>query len=368
MESREARRKEREKIIKNDFHQKLLSWYKAQHRNLPWRKTRNPYKIWISEVMLQQTTVQAVIPYYREWLKIFPDIKTLAYSPLEKVLRAWQGLGYYQRAKNLHKASKIIVNRYRAKIPQNYEALRELPGFGPYTTAALLSFAFGKRIPLLDANVRRVLLRLAGIQDEAHPKNDKSLLEFLTPYLPQKNVDLFNQGLMELGALICKVRNPLCLLCPITPFCIAYKKGLQEFIPRPRKRKYHKIEAVVAVVKNGQKYLVQKRPSSGLLADLWEFPGGKRQPGERLEDALRREIKEELGTEVSKEKFLIKVKHAYTQFQVTLFAFECSLKRKPELKRNVQRWVTLKALRQYPFVSGSAKIIDFLEKRKTDRK
>jgi A/G-specific adenine glycosylase len=312
--------------------------------------------------MLQQTTVQAVIPYYKEWLKIFPYVKSLARAPLQKVLRAWQGLGYYQRAKNLHRASKIIVNHYGGRIPQNYEELRRLPGFGDYTTAAVLSFAFDKRYPFLDANIRRVLMRLAGLQDEAHTKNDKFLLEFLIPYLPQKNVGLFNQGLMELGALVCKAKNPLCLLCPIPSFCKAYKEGLQEVIPRPRKRNYQKIEAVVGILRKNQKYLIQKRPSSGLLADLWEFPGGKRKDGETLEEALRREIKEELGADVRKEKFLIKVRHAYTQFQVTLHAYESFLKGEPKLKKNIHRWVTLKALRRYPFASGSAKIIDFLEK------
>ena len=347
---------------------RLIDWYKAQRRELPWRETKDPYKIWVSEIMLQQTTVKAVVPHYKRWLKIFPDIKTLARAPLQKVLRAWQGLGYYQRAKNLHQASKMIVNHYQGQIPQNYEELIRLPGFGPYTTAAVLSFAFNKPYPVLDANVRRVLMRLQRIEGEADPKKDKILLKHLEPFLPQKNLGLFNQALMEIGSLVCKARNPLCLLCPIREYCKAYKTGEQEIIPRPRKRNYQKIEVVVGILRKNGHYLIQKRPATGLLAGLWEFPGGKRKRGETLSQAFRREIKEELGAEVKEEKFLIKVHHAYTQFQVTLYAYECSLRQEPKLKKNFHRWVTLSGLGKYPFPSGSAKIVNYLEQRDKIRK
>ncbi len=344
------------------FQKNLFLWYERHHRSLPWRKSVDPYKIWISEVMLQQTTVQTVLPYYTKWLQNFPRVQDLSQAPLQKVLKAWQGLGYYQRAKNLHKASRMIMNEFKGRIPQEYEELKKLPGFGPYITAAVLSLAFNKPFPVVDANVRRVLMRLKGARGEANPKNDKALLDFLSPIFPQKKAGVFNQAMMELGALVCRPKNPSCLLCPLNDFCQAFKDGQQEVIPLPKKRNYRRIEAVVAIIRKNGKLLIQKRPSKGLLADLWEFPGGKRKSGETLEEALHREIKEELHTEIQAEKFLIRVQHAYTQFQVTLFAYECRLKNMPRLNKNFHRWVTLREMRHYPFPSGSAKIIKHMEK------
>lgn len=343
------------------FQKKLFRWYERHHRTLPWRECADPYKIWISEVMLQQTTVQTVLPYYTKWLQTFPSVQDLSQAPLQKILKVWQGLGYYQRAKNLHKASRIIVNEFKGRIPQEYEELKKLPGFGPYITAAVLSLAFDKPFPVVDANVRRVLMRLKGARGEANPKNDKGLLDFLTPYFPQKKSGVFNQAMMELGALVCRPKNPSCLLCPLNDFCQAFKEGKQEVIPLPKKRNYRKIETVVAIIRKNGQFLIQKRPPQGLLADLWEFPGGKRKSGETLEEALHREIKEELRTEVQAEKFLIRVQHAYTQFQVTLYAYECRLKNMPRLNKKLHRWVTLREMRHYPFPSGSAKIIQHME-------
>jgi A/G-specific adenine glycosylase len=341
----------------------LKHWYTLHHRKLPWRQTEDPYKIWISEIMLQQTTVQAVIPTYKRWFKLFPDIHTLSEAPLQKVLRAWQGLGYYQRAKNLHQASKIIVERHGGRIPQNYQELKSIPGFGPYTTAAVLSFAFDKPYPVMDANIRRVCMRLIRMHRKASPKNDKELLHFITPLLPQKNMGIFNQALMELGSLVCKPKNPLCLLCPISEYCDSFKKGEQEIIPHPKKRKYNKIEAVVGIIKKQGKYLIQKRPSKGLLADLWEFPGGKIRANEKPEEALKREIKEELGTDVSPGELLITVEHAYTQFLVKLSAYLCTVQSGLIVSKKNHRWVTLKSIRDFPLPSGSFKIVKHLEER-----
>lgn len=344
-----------------DFRRRLLLWYKNHHRKLPWRETHDPYKIWVSEIMLQQTTVQAVLPYYRKWEKSFPDVESLSRSPLQKILKAWQGLGYYQRAKNLHKASRIIVDKFGGEIPPDYDELKKLPGIGPYTTAAVLSFAFDKPYPVVEANVRRIIMRLRRIRQQGSG-NDKAFIQFLASHLPPKKSGFFNQALMELGALVCRPKNPYCLLCPITEYCKAYQAGEQEVIPLPKKRNYQKIEAVIGIIWKNHKILIQKRPSKGLLADLWEFPGGKRAAGESLEQALDREIKEELSAEVAKKRFLTKVHHAYTQFLVELYAYECRLKNEPRLNRR-HRWATLRAIRSYPVPSGSAKIINFLEER-----
>lgn len=350
-------------ILKKDkqkFQERLLHWYSRNQRKLPWRETKDPYKIWVSEIMLQQTTVQTVIPYYRKWFTLFPDIKALSQAPLQKVLKAWEGLGYYLRAKNLCRASQIIMEKHKGRIPETYQSLGSLPGFGPYTTAAVLSFAFNKPYPVMDANIRRVLMRLKGLNLEANPSVDKNLKPFLLSlFLPGKS-SLFNQAFMELGALVCRPHNPSCLVCPFQEFCRAYQEGTQEVIPKPKKRNFHKIEAVLGIITQNDHYLIQKRPSQGLMADLWEFPGGKINRGETPAQALKREIKEELGVEIKKKKFLTRVTHSYTQFRVTLHAFLCTLKGTPDTHIQTVRWVTLEEFENYPFPSGSVKIIEFL--------
>jgi A/G-specific adenine glycosylase len=313
--------------------------------------------------MLQQTTVIAVIPYYIKWLGLFPDVEGLARASLQKVLKAWEGLGYYQRARNLHRAARIIRGKHGGSIPEDYKDLIALPGVGPYIAAAVLSIAFGKTYPVLDANVRRVGMRLWAIPGKVSSQTDGILLERIRCIFPPRNGGRFNQAMMELGALVCRPRNPSCLLCPLQRFCRAYKRGEQEVIPAPQKRLYHKIETVVGIISCDGRYLIQKRPPQGLLAGLWEFPGGKREKGETLSEALRRELKEELNVEVRQEKLLLKVHHTYTRYQVSLFAFECDLVSFPKVRSSVHRWVSLRALKRYPFPSGSSKVVRFLEDR-----
>jgi A/G-specific adenine glycosylase len=330
---------------------------------LPWRRTRNPYRIWVSEIMLQQTTVPAVVPYYERWLKAFPDMRSLARAPLRKVLREWQGLGYYQRARNLHRAAGIIVREHGGKVPDEEAVLRRLPGFGPYTTAAVLSLAYGRPLPVIDANVRRVLMRVLGLRGTTGPRVDKTLCAFLDSILPAASPGDFNQAMMELGAILCRSRNPQCLSCPVLDDCRACREGTQEIIPRPKKTGIKSIEVVVAVIEKDGQVLIQKRPEKGLLAGLWEFPGGKVEPGESRPAALKREIREELGCEIRLARRLATVRHSYTRFQVTLHAYAGTL-RGPAFKPGPRRrWVTLDAIRRYPLPSGSVKIVDFLAGR-----
>lgn len=343
-----------------EFVRRLLAWYKIHHRRLPWRRTRDPYRIWISEVMLQQTTVEAVLPYYRRWLKQFPDLKILARAPLSRVLKSWQGLGYYQRARNLRAAARRVVRDYSGRLPRSYEGLAGLPGVGPYTAAAVLSLAYGLAMPVVEANVRRVMMRLMRLRGQASAGLDKKLEEQLKKIIPPGQAGLFNQALMELGALVCRPASPRCLACPVAVFCQAYGQGEQEVIPEPRKREIRQLTAVVAVIRRDGKVLIQKRPEKGLLAGLWEFPGGKLRPGETPEKALRREIKEELGIVLKSMTFLARVKHAYTKYVVDLHAFLAEPTEKPQLTSR-RRWVRPAELRRYPFPSGSARIVDRLE-------
>jgi A/G-specific adenine glycosylase len=349
------------------FAARLASWFEAHHRRLPWRESADPYRIWISEIMLQQTTVQAVIPYFERWTRLFPDMPTLARVPLQRVLSAWQGLGYYQRARNLHRAARIFVRNHGGRIPDDEKILGGLPGFGPYTTAAVLSLAYGRPLPVIDANVRRVLMRIMGLRGEALVRHDKVIREYLSGVFPARDPGLFNQALMELGALVCRSRNPQCLLCPVRKDCRAAREGTQEIIPQTRKRTAKKITAVVAVIEDKGRLLIQKRPSSGLLAGLWEFPGGKIRRGESRDQALRREVREEVGARIKNVRFLTTVKHAYTQFEVTLHAFACELGTGFVPARADRKWVTLSSIRRYPLPSGSVKIVDFLAGRKANK-
>ncbi len=344
------------------FSRKLLVWYARNRRNLPWRESSDPYRIWVSEVMLQQTTVRSVLPFYEKWLALFPDLPSLARAPLRRVLSAWQGLGYYQRAKNLRAAARTILRDHGGRIPSDARVLRKLPGFGPYTTAAVLSLAFGKRVPLIDANVRRVMMRVLGLKGTATAGRDRQIHEHLAGLVPAGDPGGFNQAMMELGALLCRSRKPHCPICPVLGSCRAAREGRQATIPEPRKIAQKRIEAVVAVVRKGDKFLIQKRPPKGLFGDLWEFPGGKVERGEKLGEALRREIREELGTGIRRVRYLTTVGHAYTRFQATLHVFACGLAGEREFDRKTVRWVTLRSLRRYPLPAGSVKIVRFLER------
>lgn len=346
------------------FSRKLAAWYTAHHRKLPWREGADPYRIWISEIMLQQTTVRAVVPYYEKWTQLFPDVRTLARAPLQRVLRAWQGLGYYQRARNLHRSARILVRDHAGRVPDDEKILGGLPGFGAYTTAAVLSLAYARPLPVVDANVRRVVMRIMGLRGEASSCMDNMIKTYLRGVFPARGPGLFNQAMMELGALVCRSRNPQCLVCPVQDACRAAREGTQEAIPRPGKRSTKKVAAAVAVIEDRGRFLIQRRPPSGLLAGLWEFPGGKIKRGENPEAALRREVREELGARVGHVRLLTIVRHAYTEYQVTLHVFSCRLQGPGPVMRPDRRWVSLRSVRRYPLPSGSVKIVDFLAARK----
>ena len=341
------------------FRSSLFRWYQKNARRLPWRTTNDPYRIWISEIMLQQTTVAAVIPYYERWMTVFPTIRHVARTSQQRILKVWQGLGYYSRARNIHRSAQIICREYNGQIPNDAELLAKLPGFGPYTMAAVLSIAFGQTYPVVDANVRRVCMRLLAMEGEAHPRHDRSIREYLEKIIDSKDPGTFNQAFMELGALVCRAREPLCTICPVKSFCQAYAKGIQEIIPLPKKTQLKKVAAAIAVIRDGDVYFLQKRPSKGLFADLWEFPGGKIEQGESPRAAVFREVDEELGIRLTSAQPLTKLKHFYTQFSVTLHVFLCEISHRPTIQSN-RKWLKRNDLEKYPMPSGSARIVDFL--------
>jgi A/G-specific adenine glycosylase len=308
-----------------EFADRLLAWYAEQARDLPWRRTRDPYAIWVAEIMLQQTQVEAVKPYYERFLIRFPTVEALAAAPLDDALKLWEGLGYYARARNLHTAAQRIVAEHGGQVPSDPKALSRLPGIGRYTAGAILSIAFGQDTPVLDGNVRRVLCRVFHIaEDPRQPAVERRLWELAASLVPRGQGGSYNQALMDLGATICTPRAPRCLICPLMALCEARKRGDQERLPvkAPRRELPH-YDVTAGVVWRDGRVLLAQRPPDRLLGGLWVFPGGKREAGETLEECLRREIREELGIEIEVGPQLMTLAHAYTHFRITLHVFAC---------------------------------------------
>jgi A/G-specific adenine glycosylase len=340
---------------------RLLTWFAKNSRALPWRRQRTPYRVWISEIMLQQTQVQQALPYYRRFLKEFPTLKKLAEAPLDQVLKAWEGMGYYARARNLHKAAKIILHHHRGVFPREYEQVRALPGIGPYTAAAILSIAFAQPYAVVDGNVLRVLSRLLAYKKEVKSVIGKKELQGVADeLLSKKQPGIFNEAMMELGAMICMPTAPLCARCPLSSFCLAYKQGKQLHFPVriPKKQRPH-YQIAAAIIWHEEKILIARRPEQGLLGGLWEFPGGKLEPGETLEQAAVREVAEELGVEIKVRELFRCVDHAYTHFTIRLHAFHCDwIGGEPQtLACTDWRWVKPTELEEYAFPRANTKII-----------
>ena len=334
-----------------DVSRLLLKWYALHARNLPWRATHDPYRVWVSEIMLQQTQVETVIPYYRRWLKRFPTVKALAQAPLAEVLTHWEGLGYYSRARNLHKAAQKVVAEFGGRLPPDTATLRQLPGIGRYTAGAIASIAFNANAAVLDGNVKRVLARVFNIADDVKsPAGEKKLWALAESLVPVGQASAYNQALMDLGATICRPQNPMCLLCPLREVCEAQRLGLQNERPVVKKKAPTPHYAVTAaVIRHRGRVLISERPADKLLGGLWEFPGGKCEPGESLPDCLRREIKEELGMRIKVGEQRLVLKHGYTHFKITLYVFEATwLSGKPRaLEVAAFKWVKLAELSHY---------------------
>ena len=301
---------------------------------------------------MQQTRVETVIPYFERWMQRFPSVRALANASMQDVLAAWEGLGYYGRARNLYKAAQLVVKEYHGQLPEEVQQLRKLPGVGRYTAAAIASLAFGRDEPTLDGNIRRVLARYFNVSEDARSKAGVDKLWSLAAQnLPKGRAGDYNQALMELGAIICTPKTPDCPGCPIEEGCQARMLGIQE--QRPvllAKSPIPHYVVTAAVISRNDLVLIACRPPHGLLGGMWEFPGGKQQEGEDLAQCLEREIHEELGAEVAVGDQVGVFQHAYTHFRVTLYAFRCALVRgEPQpIEAAEVRWVSLSELSQYP--------------------
>jgi len=330
----------------------LLKWYRENARDLPWRRSSDPYAIWVSEIMLQQTRVETVIPYFQRWMERFPTLEDVADAEEDQVLGLWEGLGYYSRARNLHRAAQMVREEYNGMLPEDPAALQNLPGIGRYTAAALSSIAFGKDAAALDGNIRRVLSRYFDISSPSGTaETERVLWNLVEENLPPGKAGSYNQALMELGALICTPASPSCPICPLASACLAKRAGIQEERPvRERKDPLPHLQVTAAVFRENDRVLLAKRPPEGLLGGMWEFPGGKQEPEESLPDALIREISEEFQVEISVVDKIGVYHHAYTHYKVTLHAFSCALhSRELQLTyHTAAEWVPLQDLQDYP--------------------
>lgn len=341
---------------KKAFQDALLTWYEAGKRDLPWRRTDNPYYIWISEVMLQQTRVDTVIPYYERFIKKFPTMQDLSNAPEEEILKMWEGLGYYSRVRNLQSGVREVVETYGGKVPNNRKEISTLKGVGPYTAGAILSIAYGVPEHAVDGNVMRVLSRILLIEEDiALPRNKKLFEQAVMELISEEDPSSFNQALMELGATIC-TPNPHCLLCPVREFCIAFEEGKQQQLPiKIKKQKMKHVSLAAFAIQNEDgNWLLQKRPSTGLLASLWEFPMIELQEASAVEA-----FEKENGIKLKKIQELPHVLHVFSHITWDIHVYRAQLDEE-HTKGDLQFFTTQEVL-ALPKSKPVLKIIDLLE-------
>lgn len=345
--------------------ERLLAWYDENRRDLPWRSSHDPYEIWISETMLQQTRVESVIPYYTRFLERFPDVKSLATADREEVYELWTGLGYYSRARNLHRSAQLLVDEFDASLPSDPETLRKLPGVGRYTAGALASIAFDRPAAVVDGNVMRVLTRLLDIRADVGRKDVRERLWEEAGALARgaRPGDL-NQALMEFGATLCTPRSPGCDdVCPLKRLCRGRRTGEVESLPnKPKRKKPRAVAAVAAWLPRRDTVLVVQRPETGLLANLWELPGSEVPAGSEPKDQVARLLKERTGLEVTNPISAGTVAHSFTHLELKLHLFRCRQVRGRVRLRDYQshRWVAPAQLATLPQATLTRKALELL--------
>jgi len=349
-----------------DFQQRLLDWFAIHQRPLPWRRAYDPYHVWISEIMGQQTQMERVAVYFERWITLFPNIASVAAAPEQAILMAWEGLGYYSRARNIQRTARLLASD-NGTIPATYQQLLALPGIGPYTAAAILSIAYNQPYPLLDANVERLFARLADIDSPLKLRpTQKRLAALAATLLHQDDPRSFNQGLMELGALVCTPKKPDCERCPVQAHCRAYRNDTVDLRPLPPVRP-QRIDIIMAcgIIRNGPLYFIQQRLPDDIWGGLWEFPGGRLEEGETPRQAAAREIEEETGWQITGLAPFTTVVHHYTRYRVTLHSFLCHLPTsltEPRLTAATQSaWVSLAQLSDFPFPAGHRRLVTALQ-------
>ncbi len=339
--------------------EKLVAWFEAHQRSLPWRKNYSPYEVWISEIMAQQTRIEQMLPYFEKFMRRFPDVETLARADYQEILKYWEGLGYYSRAKNLHEAAKKIVETFDGKIPRTKEELQELKGFGPYISAAVASIAFEEDVPLVDGNVLRVAARFWGAEDDISlPVTRKKFEELLEGVLPKGKARAFNQGLMELGALVCVPENPRCAKCPLQKNCVAFREGKENELPRKTKKSRTPTKHFAGVlIRFDGKWLLRQRHEK-LLQGMWEIPMQEFSPLSDSREAIESKFQEGmLSLRLGKE--LCQVKHQYSHFTQIVHVFEAKPRTMvQDTSNNGLKFHSRAMMKQIPLSKVQQKIID----------
>ena len=330
------------------FASRLLRWYRRHKRQLPWRNNPDLYQIWLSEMMLQQTQVRTVLPYYERFLQKYPTLEDLARAEENEVLSTWSGLGYYNRARNLHRAAQIVCEKYNGEFPREYKQVVGLPGIGRYTAAAILSMAYDQALPVVDGNVKRVLARYLKIEEELDGPGTERLWSLLSkivqdPYV-SRNIGDFNQALMEVGALVCRPRHPDCLICPLTQSCAARKKGLQESLPRAGRRPaVQESHYLVAVIRHRGRYLLRQNRDGRFLKGFWEFPRIEAEPvtngQETLFSNVVKAFRQLRGLELEIKRTFPPIVHYITFRKLNFYPLTASLRDRPP--REIFVWSTL---------------------------
>jgi A/G-specific adenine glycosylase len=350
----------------------LLRWFAHHQRDLPWRHNRNPYRIWVSEVMLQQTTVAAVIPRFERFLDSFPTIRHLAQSDEQEVLRCWEGLGYYRRARDLHRAAQSLVANHAKKLPDDSEVWRRLPGVGRYILGAVLSQAFDRRMPIVEANSKRVLCRLFGQKgDPKSPAVDKWLWRTAEAILPRKRCGDFNQAIMELGALVCTPVAPKCEVCPLASLCVAKKKKLQATIPtKSVPPQTEQVKEVAVVIRKGSKVLLVCRPETGRWANMWEFPHATLEKEDTHELAAHRLLSRTVGIKAIVGDELLRIRHSVTRFRIDMVCFEAEYRSGSFdfTYYKDARWLEPMELKGYPVSTPQRHLADILARTPRQRR